>query len=495
MNIEQLPIINLLLLLGMALIIPLFRRRSFNRTLFLGFIVLVLVLISSCVILWHVNTIGTIHYRFGGHDSRIGIEFVIDSFSAFFTTFVVGLATIVYVYSAGDATEGIEEKEYGRYYILLFILLMSMFGILYTNDLFNTYVFIEILSITTCSIISIKRKKETYTAAFRYVMLNEIGSLSYLFGVALLYMITGYTNITLVGQNLENAWALYPTNVIIALGFMIVGIGIKAAIFPFHIWLPDAHSSAPSTSSAILSAIVVKVYLLVFVKILFRVFGLDILNELNIPLILSIVAATGMIMGSVFAIAQKDVKRLLGYSSVAQVGYIVLGISLLTDAGLRAAFFHIISHGLMKTALFLSVGAIIFYKKTRKVNDFDGLGYIMPVAMGVFSIAALGMIGIPLTSGFISKLYLGLAVLDAKQIIFLFVLILSSLLNVIYYLPIIISAFLKNEKYHYRMSSIEKTPKVMMAPLLILATLILAIGIFPGLITGLIEAAVNSLIS
>lgn len=494
MNIEQLPIINLLLFMSMALVIPLLKRRPFKYTLILGFIVLGLVMISSGYLLWYVNNVEIINYTFGGHDARFGIEFVVDPFSALFTTIIVGLASIIYIYSSGDATEGIEKNEYGRYYVLLFILMMSMFGILYTNDLFNTYVFIEILSITTCAIISIKRKKDTYTSAFRYVMMNEIGSLSYLFGVALIYMATGFTNITLIGESIQNAYALYPFNIIIALGFMVIGLGIKAAIFPFHIWLPDAHSSAPSTSSAILSAIVIKVYILVFVKVLFRVFGIDILNDLNIPLILLIIAGVGMIMGSIFAIAQKDVKRMLGYSSVAQIGYILLGIALLSFSGLRAAFFHILSHGLMKTALFLSVGEIIFYKKTRKVNDFDGLGFIMPVAMGVFSIAALGMIGLPLTSGFISKLNLGLAVLDSNQVIFLVVLIVSSLLNVIYYLPIIISAFLKNEKYHYRMTSIEPTPRTMIFPLLLLGLLIVVVGIFPNSFIGLIEAAASSIL-
>jgi len=175
------------------------------------------------------------------------------------------------------------------------------------------------------------------------------------------------------------------------------------------------------------------------------------------------------------------------------MGYIVLGIGLLSHEGLRAAFFHILSHGLMKTALFLSVGEIIFYKKTRKVNDFDGMGFIMPVAMGVFTVAALGMIGLPLTSGFISKLNLGMAVLDANQIIFLVILIVSSLLNVIYYLPIIILAFLKNDKYHYRMKSIEPTPRTMLFPLLLLGVLIIFVGLFPNQIMILIESAVTSL--
>lgn len=492
MIIEQLPIINLLLFLLMALFIPLLKRKPFKITLILGFIVLGLVLVSSVYLLWYVNNVEIIRYTFGGFEARFGIEFVVDPFSALFTTIIAILATIIYIYSSGDSTDGIEKTEYGRYYILLFLLMMSMFGILYTNDIFNTYVFIEILSITTCAIISIKKKKDTYTSAFRYLMMNELGSLSYIIGVALIYMATGYTNITLIGESVSNAFQAYQLNIVIALGFMIIGLGIKAAIFPFHIWLPDAHSSAPSTSSAILSAIVIKVYILVFVKVLFRVFNVEILNEMSISTILLILAGVGMIMGSVFAIAQKDVKRMLGYSSVAQMGYILLGIGLLSFEGLRAAFFHILSHGLMKTALFLSVGEIIFYKKTRKVNDFDGLGFIMPVAMGVFSIAALGMIGLPLTSGFISKLNLGMAALDKNQTIFLVILIISSLLNVIYYLPIIISAFLKNEKYHYRLESIEKTPRTMIAPLILLGLLIIAVGIFPNQIMVFIESAVRS---
>ncbi|MCK5591579.1 MAG: hypothetical protein KAI72_06455, partial [Candidatus Pacebacteria bacterium] len=269
----------------MALVIPLLKKRPFKYTLILGFIVLGIVFTSSAYLLYYVNEVEAIHYTLGGHEARFGIELLVDSFSALFTTIIVGLSSIIYIYSSGDATKGIEKKEYGRYYVLFFILLMSLFGILYTNDLFNTYVFIEILSITTCAIISIKQKKDSYTSAFRYVMMNEIGSLSYLFGVALIYMATGFTNITLVGEAMQNAYALYPFNIVIALAFMIVGLGIKAAIFPFHIWLPDAHSSAPSTSSALLSAIVIKVYLLVLVKVLFRVFGIDILDDLNISTI------------------------------------------------------------------------------------------------------------------------------------------------------------------------------------------------------------------
>lgn len=491
--IEQLPIINMLLFLTAALVIPLFNKRTFTLTLVLGFIVLLSVFISSIVLLVHVNTVGEFYYRFGNYQSFIGIEFKIDAFSTLFTTFIVGLTMLIYLYSCGDATDGIAEAEYGRYYILLFILMFSIFGIIYTNDLFNAYVFMEILSLTSCSIISIKRKKENYTASFRYVMLNEVGSLSYLFGIALLYMVTGYTNISLVFDSIQDVWAVYPANIMTAVGFMIVGIGIKAAVFPFHIWLPDAHSHAPSSSSAILSAIVVKVYLLLMVKVLFRVFGIDILKALDIPVILMIIAGFGMIMGSFFALAQKDVKRMLGYSSVAQIGYILLGIAFMTHIGLSAAFFHIISHGLMKAALFLTVGAIIYYQRVRRIDQFDGMGYKMPLSMIVFSIAALGMIGIPPTIGFISKLNLGLAALDNGMIIFIVIIVISGLLNAMYYLPIMISAFLKGEKVD-RISGIEKIPKVMIIPIVILGLLILILGIYPGLIYSLIENAVNAIL-
>lgn len=491
--IEQLPIINLIVFISMALIIPLFRKKSFSNTTNLGLGALFLVLLSSIYLLYHVQTEGAFYYRFGNYDRFFGIEFLIDTFAVFFSVFIISLIIVIYLYSTGDATKGVAEKEYGRFYILLFILLFAMFGIIYTNDLFNTYVFMEILSITTVSIISIKRKKENYTASFRYVMLNEIGSLSYLFGIALLYMITGYTNLDLVAEGVREGWTLYPANIMTAIAFMVTGVGIKAAVFPFHIWLPDAHSTAPSSSSAILSAIVVKVYILILIKVLFRVFGIDILVELNIPTVLMIVAASGMIMGSIFAIAQKDIKRMLGYSSVAQIGYIILGISLVSTLGLQASFYHILSHGLMKTALFLSVGAVIYYKGIRKVSDFDGIGFQMPITMFVFSIAALGMIGIPLTSGFISKVNLGIAALDANQIWLIAILVVSGFLNALYYLPIIISAFLHDNKENIRTMRIEKIPKTMMIPIVLLGIAILTLGIFPNLVMGILKTIADAI--
>jgi multicomponent Na+:H+ antiporter subunit D len=491
--INQLPILNLVLLLLMAILIPFLKKLSFKATLWIGGLVLLMVLTSAIFILIHVTTVGDLIYRFGNYEAFLGIEFKVDPFAAFFTLFVGTLAFIIYVYSSGDKTEGIESPEFSRYYVLYFLMLFAMFGILYTNDLFNTYVFIEIISLTSCAIISIKRKKEPYPAAFRYVMLNEIGSLSYLLGVAMLYMISGQLNIDLLAQTIQSGWTSLPVNIIFAIVFMTVGLGLKAAIFPFHIWLPDAHASAPSTSSAILSAVVVKIYILVLIKLMLKVFGVELFADLGIDTVLLVFGGAGMIMGSIFALTQKDLKRMLGYSSVSQIGYIVVGLALMSDLGLRSAFFHIVSHGLTKAALFLSVGIVIYLKKSRSVKGFDGLGFQMPIAMSVFGIAAFSMIGIPLTGGFIAKWNLGIAVENASQYIFLGVIVVSSLLNALYYLPILYAAFLKDNPEHQEKTTIEKIPAAMLLPIIVLGLGILVIGIYPNLLMQLIDLVIARL--
>ena len=493
--IEQLPVLNMLAFLGMALAIPLFKRLPFRLTMVLGFVVLSAVLVSSGFVLSEVGRNGAFAYRFGGHEGRIGIELMIDGFSAFFSFFVVAVVLLVYVYSCGDATEGIYKKEYGRFYILLFILLFAMLGIIYTNDLFNTYVFMEIIAITSGSIITIKRKRENYAAAFRYMMLNEMGSLSFLLGVALLYMATGYTNIDLVASRIGDLWATYPFSVTTVLSFMIVGFGIKAAIFPLHIWLPDAYSTAPTSSSAILSGTVGKVYMLILIKLLFRVFGVDVMADLNVPQVLVGMATLGMILGSVFALAQKDVKRMLAYSSVAQIGYIVMAVGLFSMLGLRAAFFHIVSHALMKAALFLAVGIVIYDRNIRHVRAFAGLGPTLPVALGVFAVAALGMIGIPGTSGFISKLYLAIALLDGGLGLLIAVVIASAVLNAMYYLPILIDSYLRENPAEPPRGTprVEKVPAAMLVPVIALGAAILVFGFYPDLLTGWLEGAAAAL--
>ncbi|MBV1709289.1 MAG: hypothetical protein KMY54_05475, partial [Erysipelothrix sp.] len=325
--------------------------------------------------------------------------------------------------------------------------------------------------------------------------LNTIGSLSVLFGIALLYMVSGHLNMSMMAESISMIWQLYPTNILIATGFMLTGFAIKAAVFPLHIWLPDAHSNAPTPSSALLSSLVVKIYVFAVYKLLFDVLGRDIVIALGIPTVISVFAAAGMLFGSIFAIGQKDIKRMLAYSSVAQIGYIFLGLSLMTEAGLAAGLFHVVSHGLMKTALFLSAGSIIYYRNKRDIRDLDGIGIEMPVTMVVFAIAAMGMIGIPGTNGFMSKLYLSFAVLGAGQPLLLAVILLSSYLNAVYYLPIVISAFLKEPKSKNISMQIEVLPLPMLFSLVTIGFLCLLTGFYPTLVMNFITQAVNIFLS
>ena len=485
-------IISLLSLLVAALIVPFFKTKHKRAMMWFSLTVLTFALIVQILIARYVTLNGAFYYAFGGYESTLGISFLVDSFSVLIATFIIGLTWLIFVYGWANIKSDFEKSETARYVNLVLIMIFSMVSMVYTNDLFNTYVFMEIMSITTVAIISVKQKKENYSAAFRYLMLNEVGSLSFLFGIGMLYMIGGQLNMEAVALVIEQGWPLYSWNIGLALGLMILGIAIKSAIYPMHVWLPDAHGSAPSTSSAILSSIVVKVYLVVLIKVLYRIFGFEIVASLGLDHLLTLLAVLGMIIGSLFAMAQKDSKRLLGYSSVSQIGYIVLGISLGTTLGLYAALFHIISHGILKTSLFLSVGSFISEKKLRKTHEFKGLGVKMPLATAVFTVSSLGMIGIPITSGFIAKWQLGLALSEISWFL-IGVVLLSSLLNAVYYLPILIDFYLKPNPEHQTQLTWDGMPKRMAFVLIFLALTGLTIGLFPGLLESFIQLAVAAL--
>ncbi len=486
----HMPVYLLVVLLGTALVIPLMAKMT-NRivNIFLTYAIMIAAILSVFTLV-NVLLNGAFTYHFGLWHPSYGIEFVVDEFSAAMTVLVTVMSALVIIYSFKDVEHELEGHVIPGYYTLIFLMLFSMVGMTLTNDLFNMYVFMEILSLTSCGIVSIKRKRENLMASLKYLMLGAIGSISILLGIAFLYMVTGSLNMTISYDLIQNAWSIYPRNILVALGFILTGFGIKAAVFPLHTWLPDAHSTAPTPSSALLSGLVVKIYIFGAIKILFRVIGINIISEVGIPLFITYFAIIGMIMGSVFAIGQKDIKRILAYSSVAQIGYIILGIGLATESGLSVSLFHVVTHALMKSALFLSAGAVIYQTGKRNVNELNGIGYQMPVTMTVFSVGALGMIGIPGINGFMSKWYLSFAVLEAGRPLILLVILLSSFLNAIYYLPIIINAFLRESKDRENILERDQVPKSMLIPMGIIAGLCILFGFFPQLIMGVIERAV-----
>lgn len=488
------PVYILMLLLIFAVTIPL-QRKSYGRRFqilmvsVLG-IAWIMALLELLMVLWD----APYSYTFGSYPAGIGIEFLVDEFSALMTLVVLTLSILIIIYSLKDLEHEIESSRMYSYYTLVFLLIFSMIGMIFTNDMFNLYVFMEILSITSVAIIAIKKKKDTLMASMKYLMMGAIGSVTVLMGIALIYMVTGQLNMSAINEEISAVWRLYPRNILLAMGFMITGFSIKVAIFPLHNWLPDAHSTAPTPSSALLSGLVVKAYIFSIAKIMYRVVGKNISVDIGIADYLIIFAVLSMMMGSVFALTQRDIKRRLAYSSVSQIGYIFLGLALASEMGFSAALFHVVSHAFMKSALFLSAGSIMYLTGKRDVKNLDGIGYEMPITMTVFSIGVLGMIGIPGTSGFMSKWYLGLAVLDAGHPELLIVLLLSSFLNALYYLPIIVSAFLRESPGRPLEMHRDGIPGTMKVSMVLVAVGSLVIGLFPHLVMDIIQQAVPTFI-
>ncbi|MDW7671839.1 MAG: proton-conducting transporter membrane subunit [Bacillota bacterium] len=424
------------------------------------------------------------------HILFFGLNFRVDRL----TFLLVVAATVIWLLAMvfGHRYIKAEEKNRSRFYSAMIITYGCVMGGMMANDLFTMFLFFEIMYLSCYFIVSHSQTEEALSAGNRYIYMGIVGGLSMFLGICLIYAYTRTLMISDIRMGLEAAWAGNTLILTVAIISFLIGFIIKAAIFPLHFWLPNAHASAPSPASAVLSGMVIKVYIFSIMKFLFIVVGMDLFIAMGLLGIFAPLAVVGMIMGSVFAIGQTELKKMLAYSTVAQVGYMLLGIGLMSRMGLAASMFHIITHALMKSALFLSAGAILYQTGKKKISDFNGLGYQMPVTMGVFTVGALSMIGIPGFNGFMSKWYLGMAALEAGKPVFVLMILVSSFLNAMYYLPIVIAAFLKEDPAKETRVSLDQIPLNMMAPLVLLAAGCILFGLFPQLVMGFIQSAIAS---
>jgi len=459
------------------------------------------VFIITIIIGNHVIKGRAISYAVAGWRAPWGIEILVDPLSAVMIMLISGISLCIMVFSFTAIKYELERIVTGWFYTAFLLCFSGMIGLVISNDIFNMYVLIEIAGISACALVAAKGTRLSTEAALKYLLLATVGSGFILFGIGFIYMITGHLNITFIAMELALIRDQYPILIWTTLSFFVVGFGVKAALFPLHLWLPDAHSSAPSPSSAILSSLVVKVYIIAFVKILFIAFGLEIFHETYIRQLIIVLAVLAMLAGSFFAFVQIELKRRLAYSTVAQVGYVFLGIGLGTPWGLAAGMLHIVVHAFMKTCLFLCAGAIAYQTGRKKVNEFAGMGYLMPVTMGAFTVAAFSMVGIPLFGGFISKYGLALGSLEAEMPLLILVIVLSGLLNATYYFPIIGQAYFSQDesagdnhggdKKKFKRDDI---PLSMLVPIVIVALGVIYLGIFPGTILKFINLTVSVLL-
>lgn len=353
-----------------------------------------------------------------------------------------------------DLEEDILPEKQNLYYIMMDLLAASLFALSYTNDMFTGYVFIEINTIAACSIVMAKDSGQTIVATIRYLIMSLVGSGVFLFGVAMLYTITGHL---LMPNLLPAVTRLFATGsygypLAVLAGMMCVGLAVKSALFPFHTWLPTAHGSATTASSAILSGVVLKGYMILLIKIICRVFTPQEVGSLGVGSVLLVLGAGAMVYGSVWAVRENHAKRMIAYSSVAQVGYIYLGLGLCTQAGIAAAIFQIVAHAFTKPLLFISAGGLIQASgHQKKLYYLRGAGRRCRAAGIGFTIGGLSMVGLPLLAGFVTKLVLGQAALADgipkwQMVTALAAIAISSLLNAWYYLPAILQIWKGGEE-------------------------------------------------
>ncbi len=481
--VEHLPILTILLPLFSAfvtLVVGFLRRGS---CIFIVWFSLSIQLLMSFVILHQVLTRGPIHYWLGGWMPPWGIELVVDALNAYLLLVLLFLCLTCALYSKRNIEHELPKKR-ASYYTLFLLLIAGLCGVTLTGDIFNMFVFIEIFSISAYSLIA-ARGKIALKASFTYLILGSIGTCFFLLGIGCLYSITGSLNLHDLSLLLP---PFYGNKVVkAAFVFFLIGLSIKMALFPFHTWLPDAHAFAPSEMSAILSGIMIEVSTYAFVRIAFSVFTVDFLRLLPVFDILAWVAVVAILFGSVMAITQLNLKRLLAYSSVANMGYIILGVGLSLSAkespwgGLNPALIHIVNHALMKGCLFLAAGAFIYKAELWEIPQLRGLAKKMPYTCAAFVVAAISMIGIPPTAGFVSKLYLILASLETKHYFFVAVLLISSLLNLVYFWRIIETMYMKHDEggaaSPHAHEPKGEAPLGMLIPILLLSSLCLGMGI------------------
>ena len=343
-----------------------------------------------------------------------------------------------------DLFADVDGKKMGLACVMLNMVLASLFVLSYTNDIFTAYVFIEISTIAACALVMIRDSGPTLVATVRYLFLSLLGSGMFLFGLVLLYAVTGHLLMPQLSAAVAALSAAGERRGVLALslGLMTAGLGVKSAMFPFHRWLPDAHGSATTTASAVLSGLVVKGYAVLMILLYVRVFTLETVRSLRVSDAVFVLGFAGMILGSVRAIGETHVKRMLAWSTVAQLGYVFMGIGLGTAAGVAAACFQILAHAFAKSLLFVSAGRLSAAAgHNKQLAALRGSARRAPLAGLGFGVASLSMVGIPLFGGFAAKAGFALGALSGgtKTAAALFVLALSSVLNALYYLPALIN--------------------------------------------------------
>jgi multicomponent Na+:H+ antiporter subunit D len=450
-----------------------------------------LVLAMAVMLAQRVYASGTIFYAIGAWATPWGIGYRVDMAGALMILVIATIGAVVMPYAWRSIQHEIPKKLAGLFYTCYLLCLTGLLGIVVTGDAFNLFVFLEISSLSSYVLISLGSTRRALTAAYQYLVMGTIGATFILIGIGLLYMMTGTLNMMDLSQRLPEVTDTRTIRV--AFAFVTVGVSIKLALFPLHLWLPNAYTFAPSVVSAFFAATATKVGIYVLLRFFFTVFGIHFsFNSMHVGEILMLLAVAAILIASLVAVFQNNVKRMLAYSSVAQIGYIILGISLATSAGVTAGMLHLFNHALIKCALFLAMGCIFLRLGSVELKDMHGLARQMPWTMAAFVAGGLSLVGLPLTAGFISKWYLVSAVLMDGYWPLAVLILVSSLLALVYIWRVVEAAYFNVPGA--TMHKVKEAPAGMLIPVWLLIGANFYVGVNASLITDIAHQGADILI-
>lgn len=445
----------------------------------------------ACGLLGQVTDSGAISYALGSWAAPWGIEYRVDQTNAFVLLIVSGASALIVMFARASVEREVARDRIYLFYTVWCLNLAGLLGIVVTGDAFNLFVFLEISSLSSYALVSLGNSRRGLLAAFRYLVIGTIGATFILIGIGLLYMMTGSLNMYDISVRLEDV--SQTRTIRTAFAFFAIGIGIKMAVFPLHTWLPNAYTYAPSAVSAFLAASATKVGVYMALRLFFSVFGFEFsFEQMKLGSVLMPLALAGIVVASGVAIFQSNLKRMLAYSSIAQIGYMLLGVSFASVIGLTGGIVHLFNHALMKAALFMTLGCVVYRLGSVMLADFAGLGRRMPWTMAAFVVAGSSLIGVPGTAGFVSKWYLLLAAVEDGLWLVAFLIVATSLLAAVYVWRVVEVAYFQSVPADTE--PVREAPLSLLAPLWTLILANLFFGVNTGLSVGVARQAAESLI-
>ncbi|NIA10324.1 MAG: hypothetical protein GWP10_11510 [Nitrospiraceae bacterium] len=475
------PVLFIAIPLLAAFLIPLLGFVWKESIRILPGLVLLYMLVLAVSLMGQVIHTGTIVQVIAGWKPPWGINLVFSPFTGFLATLMIGMGFIIWIYSYRFKNVDFEEAK--KYFILFLMLVTGSVGIVLTGDIFNQFVFIEITSISAYALTAFYKERDSAEASFKYLMIGSLSSMFLLLAIILIYSQLGTLNMADIASK---AHLMKPEFKILAVIFFIVGLGIEAEIFPLNGWAPDAYSQAPGPVGAAFAGIVAKAGVYALIRIIFTLFDVSGTHQFLI-----VIGLTTMIIAEMAAIKQDRLKRMLAYSSLGQMGLVLVAFGIGTEEGIFAALFLIVNHAVSKTLLFLS-GSYLVYNSTNKyISEISGMGRILPLTSLLFALGALAVVGMPPFSGFWSKFYMLSAAAHSNMLLIIALILSVSLIELVYYFRVV------NRVYFFKKESDIKPKKPTVNAIIAMVTLgliILVIGFYPDVITGYLHQASQALL-